>query len=135
MEINMKKLKQYIKEDKIVEFNSDKECMEYFNTYDYQGFLNVEEMKKFQGKYGFNIGEKRYHIDYEEALDIWEEETENAFTNEELYMLSDGLLSLIRCNNEAAKLTYDRKSIQALKESSEKYQRLNRKICEMIESD
>lgn len=72
-EINIEKLEQYLQEDKIIEFNSDKECMEYFNTYDYQNFSTTEEMKAYQGKYGFNIGNKRYHIDCDEALDIWME--------------------------------------------------------------
>lgn len=74
MRINMQKLEQYVKEEKIMEFDSDKECLEYFNTYDYQDFASVEEMKAYQGQYGFNIGEKRYHVNYEEALDVWEKE-------------------------------------------------------------
>ena len=77
MRIDEKKLAQYLQEDKILEFNSDKECMEYFNTYDYQNFTTVEEMKQYQGRFGFNIGEKRYHINYEEALDVWEGIKEN----------------------------------------------------------
>lgn len=43
----------------------------FFNTYDYQDFKSVEEMKSFQGKYGFNIGKRRYHIDTENALDVY----------------------------------------------------------------
>lgn len=66
------KLKQYLEEEKILEFASDEECMNYFNTYDYQNFRTVAEMKEYQGKYGFNIGTKRYHINCDEALDIWE---------------------------------------------------------------
>lgn len=73
MKINMKKLEQYLREDKILEFDSDKECMRYFNTYDYQNFKTVEEMKVYQDRYGFNIGKKRYHINYDEALDVWED--------------------------------------------------------------
>ena len=74
MKINMKKLEQYLKEDKIMEFDSDNECMGYFNTYDYHTFNTVEEMREYQGVYGFNIGKKRYHINYDEALDVWENE-------------------------------------------------------------
>ena len=62
MNINLKKLNEYIKSEEILEFDSDEECMEYFNTYDYQDLKSVEEMKSFQGKYGFNIGKKRYNI-------------------------------------------------------------------------
>lgn len=71
--INEEKLKQYLQEEKILEFGSAKECMEYFNTYDYQNFQAVEEMKEYQGEYGFGIGEKWYHIDFDEALDVREE--------------------------------------------------------------
>lgn len=71
--INEEKLKQYLQEEKILEFDSAKECMEYFNVYDYQNFQTVEEMKEYQGEYGFGIGEKWYHIDFEEALDVREE--------------------------------------------------------------
>lgn len=72
MKINMEKLEQYLKEDKIMEFDSDEACMKWFNTYDYQKFNTVEEMKTCQGEYGFNIGNKRYHILVDEALDIYE---------------------------------------------------------------
>lgn len=72
--INMEKLLQYTADETIMEFESDEKCMEYFNTYDYQHFKTVEEMKTYQGKYGFNIGKKRYHINYEYALDVYEME-------------------------------------------------------------
>ena len=55
MSINIEKLNEYITSEEILEFDSDEECMEYFNTYDYQDLKSVEEMKSFQGKYGFNI--------------------------------------------------------------------------------
>lgn len=70
-DIDKKKLLYYLKNDFIEEFASDIECMEYFNTYDYQDFKNVEEMKAYQGVYGFNIDEKRYHINYDCALDVY----------------------------------------------------------------
>lgn len=38
----------------------------------------------------------------------------NQFTDDELYMLSDGILSLIRNTNEALRLVYDSKSINVL---------------------
>lgn len=71
MNINIKKLNEYLKSEEILEFDSDEECMEYFNTYDYQELKSVEEMKSFQGEYGFNIGKKRYHINTENALDVY----------------------------------------------------------------
>ena len=71
MNINIEKLNKYLKSEEILEFDSDEECMEYFNTYDYQNFRSVEEMKSFQGEYGFNIGNKRYHINTENALDVY----------------------------------------------------------------
>ena len=67
MNINIEKLNEYLKTEDILEFDSDEECMEYFNTYDYQNLKSVEEMKIFQGNYGFNIGKKRYHINTENA--------------------------------------------------------------------
>lgn len=69
--INIEKLNEYLRTEEILEFDSDEECMEYFNTYDYQKLKYVEEMKSFQGKYGFNIGKKRYHINTEDALDVY----------------------------------------------------------------
>lgn len=71
MNINVEKLNEYLKTEEILEFDSDEECLEYFNTYDYQNLKSVEEMKSFQGKYGFNIGKKRYHINTENALDVY----------------------------------------------------------------
>ena len=71
MNINIEKLNEYLKSEEILEFNSDEECMEYFNTYDYQELKSVEEMKSFQGEYGSNIGKKWYHINTEEALDVY----------------------------------------------------------------
>lgn len=56
----------------------------------------------------------------------------NQFTDDELYMLSDGILSLIRNTNEALRLVYDSKSIKVLQETQSKYKDLNRKICEMM---
>ena len=135
MKINMEKLEQYLKEDKILEFNSDKECMEYFNTYDYQDFTAVEEMKLYQGRFGFNVGEKRYHINYEEALDVWMYNLgiKEEFTSEEMYILSDAMLELIKTTTNALKLVYDKDSIKALQTTLEKYQRLNEKVCRMKE--
>lgn len=71
-QINMEKLLQYLADGYILEFESDRACLEYFNVYDFLNFKTIEEMKDFQGYYGFNIGKKRYHIDYDFALDVYE---------------------------------------------------------------
>ena len=41
----------------------------------------------------------------------------NQFTDDEIYMLSDGILSLIRNTNEALRLVCDIKSIKVLQET------------------
>lgn len=74
--IDQEKLKAYLAADMIMEFHSDKECMQYFNTYDSQKFETVEEMKEYQGEYGFGLDGKWYHISFDEALDVWKEEQE-----------------------------------------------------------
>lgn len=70
----MNKFNYYLEQEIIIEFNSDEECLNFFNTYDYQNFKSVDEMKEYQGIYGFNIGCKRYHINYTEALDIYDDD-------------------------------------------------------------
>ena len=69
MNINIEKLNEYLKSEEILEFDSDEECMNYFNTYEYCNFKSVEAMKSFQDKYGFSIGKRRYHINTENALE------------------------------------------------------------------
>lgn len=71
MQFNMEKLTEYLEDGEILEFESDQECMKWFNVYDYQNFITVEEMKDYQGIYGFNIGKKRYHIGTDDALDVY----------------------------------------------------------------
>ena len=71
MDIDLKKLNECLANEEILEFESDEECIDYFNTYDYQDFKSVEEMKDYQGEYGFNIGKRRYHINTENALSVW----------------------------------------------------------------
>lgn len=61
-----------------------------------------------------------------------EKEIVNQFTDDEMYILSDGLLALIRSTNEALKLTYDKESIYSLQAAVEKYQKLNTKVCGYI---
>lgn len=93
-QINMEKLLQYLADGYILEFESDQACMEYFNVYDFQTFHTVEEMKDFQGNYGFNIGKKRYHIDHDFALDVYENKCimEELKVNDVLHAtLKDGL--------------------------------------------
>ena len=54
------------------------------------------------------------------------------FTDDEIYILSDALLSLIRGTNEALKLTYDKKCIGELQKVARKYQTLNEKVCKYL---
>ena len=61
------------------------------------------------------------------------ENNKKQFTDEELYMLSDGVLALIRNTNEAMKLVSDGKSIEILQETQKRYKELNAKICGMFE--
>ena len=53
------------------------------------------------------------------------------FTDEELEILSSGLLSLIASTNMALTHTYDEVSSKALREAIGKYNVLNQKICEL----
>ena len=62
----------------------------------------------------------------------YELENEKQFTDDELYMLSDGVLALIRNTNEAMKLVSDGKSIEVLGDTLTKYRELNKKICDML---
>ena len=128
MNINIEKLNEYLKSEEILEFDSDEECMEYFNTYDYQELKSVEEMKSFQGKYGFNIGKKRYHINTEDALDVLED---SYFYDEELKIMPDGILALIHNLNEAIQLTRNVKVQDALHDAHIRYIELNFKICNL----
>ncbi|MBQ8248127.1 MAG: hypothetical protein IJZ42_13445 [Lachnospiraceae bacterium] len=68
--IDIVKLQEYLKEEMILEFNSEKECMDYFNLYDGQNFKSTKEMKEYQGMYGFGLDGKWYHISFDEALDV-----------------------------------------------------------------
>lgn len=68
--INYDKLKAYLDDEMILEFNTPEECRNFFNTYDGQQLNSVSEMKEFQGEYGFGLGGKWYHISFDEALDI-----------------------------------------------------------------
>ena len=63
------------------------------------------------------------------------ENNKKQFTDEELYMLSDGVLALIRNTNEAMKLVSDGKSIEVLGDTLTKYRDLNKKICDMLKQE
>ena len=71
--INVDKLNEYLENEMILEFSSPEECLNYFNTYDSQHLKSVEELKAFQGEYGFGVGDKWYHICFDEALDVRQE--------------------------------------------------------------
>lgn len=55
------------------------------------------------------------------------------FTDDELYILSDGLLALIRNVNNAARLVCNNKTLDAMDEELQTYRKLNEKVCKMIE--
>ena len=134
MENIREKIKSYVEREFLLEFNTPEECMKYFNTYDYQDFKTVEEMKEYQGKYGFSYNGKWYHINIEDALDILDDlGALPQFTDDELYMLSDGMLALIRDINAAMKLVHDKQSVETLGNELSKYRELNKKICAMLE--
>lgn len=61
-----------------------------------------------------------------------EEVTICEFTDDEMYILSDALLSLICGTNEALRFTYDKKCIEELQKVARKYQMLNEKICKYL---
>ena len=97
--IDTVKLQKYVESGDILEFQSDQECLEYFNAYDFKNFQSVNEMKAYQGKYGFNIENSRYHINVDSALDVYTEvESINMdnrinFTVEELQLLYAACMS------------------------------------------
>lgn len=131
MKINMKKLSQYIVTGDILEFESDQKCLEYFNIYDYQNLKSIEEMKVFQGKYGFNIGNKRYHIEKDSALDVYEEFAD--FTEEDLIIISSGVLLLMDNALAAKKLLLDFNIQKSIDLEIDKLMKLNNKVCEKME--
>ena len=71
IQVDEDKLRQYIDENMILEFDTAVQCMEYLNLYDYQDFKNTEEMKEYQGEYGFSYNGKWYNIETDDALDVY----------------------------------------------------------------
>lgn len=69
LKLDAQTIKQYVDEELILEFDSEEEAMEYFNIYDYQNFKSVDEMKEYQGEYGFGFNGKWYHINYDDVLE------------------------------------------------------------------
>lgn len=62
----------------------------------------------------------------------YEVEAEKQFTDDELYMLSDGVVALIKNTNEAIKLVSDGKSVEVLRGVLAKYRELNKKIWDVL---
>ena len=56
----------------------------------------------------------------------------NNFTDEELGMLSNGLLSLFQMNNNVLQFITDEQCIDRLGELNKKYQELNCKVCKLM---
>ncbi len=61
-----------------------------------------------------------------------ESQTKETFTDDELYIISDAMLNLIRSTNCALKLIYDQNSIESLGKSLKKYKEVNQKVCMML---
>lgn len=70
--------------------------------------------------------------EYLEILGLEKDDDTTLFTKEELQILSNAMLNLIRSTNVALTMTYDPVSINALKLANIQYQNLNKKICKMI---
>lgn len=70
--INQEKLKQYLEDEMILEFPSAEDCLAYFNSYENLGLQSVAAMKRYQGMFGFGLDGKWYHVNYREALSVWE---------------------------------------------------------------
>lgn len=68
--IDRTKLAKYLEDESITEFSSPEECLAYFNTYDGQRFQTVDELKAYQGPYGFGLNGKWYHVNFDDALDV-----------------------------------------------------------------
>ena len=145
LEIDIRKLNEYLKRSYILEFATDEACMNFFNIDGNQAFGCISEMKKYQGINGFNIGNRRFHISCLDALDVFCDIPENSeifenddsstainFTNEEICILSDALLLLIQNTNKALILVHGSECINALTNTLEKYQKLNQKICKWL---
>lgn len=54
-------------------------------------------------------------------------------SNEEIFMLSDGLLALINNCSEAIRLVPEKKAQKAIQNSIRKYQELNSKLLEKVD--
>lgn len=88
------KISCYVEMEYLLEFDTPEDCMKYFNTYDCQNFKTVEEMKKYQDKYGFGYNGKWYHINVEEALDILDNlGIKPQFTDDELQLIYAALMT------------------------------------------
>ena len=94
--IDREKLAYFLGAEMITEFESDVECMRHFNVYDYQSFQNVDEMKAYQGEYGFGLDGKWYHIDFDEALDVWVKAPEKEIGAGTAVMLPSSVTELSR---------------------------------------
>ncbi len=64
----LEKLDIYEEAETIMVFASEEEAREYYNTYDYQNFKTIEDMKNYVGEFGFSLDGKWYHINYEFAV-------------------------------------------------------------------
>lgn len=124
MKINLEKLNHYLKNGDILEFESDDECLEHFTVNDHQLLKTINELKRFQGKYGFNIGKRRYHINAIYALDVREEN----FSDDEVDIIRDGIIALIHNSSQAIRLTRNEKAKDILRDENGRYRELINKL-------
>ena len=95
-------------------------------NYTIEDDADVDNLNYIEEGYVTSLGLIQFMIELEEKFNI-------RFTDDELYMLSDGILALIRNTNQALQLTSDKSCIEALENLNKKYRELNTKICGMLE--
>ena len=101
-----------------------------------EGFCLSEEdenaIQQILSKYdteGWSVRGTRKQIAEEMAAELF---ADKFFTDEELLLLSKGMLALIRDVGEAANLVPDDHEYRVLQDLAKKYQALNSKVCEMV---
>lgn len=132
--INKYKLEKYLEEGKILEFRDDKEFAIWFTHEVSHCVANVNMMKMQQGEYGFSIGNKRYHILVDDALDVYEQNCRK-YSDEEVKLIYDALNNYAnRLFNMAKEFPQDSEIVSYLMKSAGKYQSLQMRYNSNIKS-
>ena len=118
---------------------------EFYKNEEYEYFNSFCTLKAEYFVQEIDISDERFGnelinaIGYDEIYDYnnyyddeAETETVKQFTDDEMYILSDGLLALIRSTSKALELTYNAESVEKMKAALEKYKELNTKVCGYI---